>query len=183
MPKSPSGPPGLWLADRMMPPWVWYLRITWETAGVDSSPPWPTSALWHAVGRGHAQDDLYRLAVVVAAVAADAPGCRRSGPAGCRRWPGRNFPGNAGVWKTVDLLAQAGGAGPLVVEGRRGAGRKFRSWLVFPRGFEAVKLIDQYFTIPLRSGHPRSGQNRRRALTRELEISRESPSWKVSDLQ
>ena len=34
MPKSPSGPPGLWLADRMMPPKALYLRIRCEAAGV-----------------------------------------------------------------------------------------------------------------------------------------------------
>ena len=43
MPKSPSGPPGLWLADRMMPPHVEYFRITQEAAGVESMPPLPTS--------------------------------------------------------------------------------------------------------------------------------------------
>ena len=42
MPKSPSGPPGLWLAERMMPPAVPFLRMRWEAAGVESSPPWPT---------------------------------------------------------------------------------------------------------------------------------------------
>ncbi|MNU00536.1 hypothetical protein D3C72_2436860 [compost metagenome] len=42
-PKSPSGPPGLWLADRMMPPEAWRLRITQLTAGVDRMPPCPTS--------------------------------------------------------------------------------------------------------------------------------------------
>ena len=42
MPKSPSGPPGLWLAERMMPPKARYLRIRCEAAGVESSPPRPT---------------------------------------------------------------------------------------------------------------------------------------------
>jgi hypothetical protein len=43
MPKSPSGPPGLWLADRISPPNAPRRRITVLTAGVDSSPPRPTS--------------------------------------------------------------------------------------------------------------------------------------------
>ncbi len=42
MPKSPSGPPGLWLADRTTPPIAPYLRITQEAAGVESRPPRPT---------------------------------------------------------------------------------------------------------------------------------------------
>ena len=42
MPKSPSGPPGLWLADRMMPPKAPRLRIRFEAAGVDRMPPCPT---------------------------------------------------------------------------------------------------------------------------------------------
>ena len=36
------GPPGLWLAERMMPPAVRFLRMRWEAAGVESRPPWPT---------------------------------------------------------------------------------------------------------------------------------------------
>ena len=43
MPKSPSGPPGLWLAERMMPPIAPCFRITQEAAGVESKPPRPTS--------------------------------------------------------------------------------------------------------------------------------------------
>lgn len=38
MPKSPLGPPGLWLAVRIMPPTAFILRITQETAGVDMMP-------------------------------------------------------------------------------------------------------------------------------------------------
>ena len=41
MPKSPSGPPGLWLAERMMPP-APCSRIRCDAAGVDSKPPCPT---------------------------------------------------------------------------------------------------------------------------------------------
>lgn len=41
MPKSPLGPPGLWLAVRIMPPTAFILRITQETAGVDMMPFWP----------------------------------------------------------------------------------------------------------------------------------------------
>src|SRR3546814_7095329 len=37
-PKSPSGPPGLWLAERMRPPSVLRARITAEAAGVDRMP-------------------------------------------------------------------------------------------------------------------------------------------------
>ena len=43
MPKSPSGPPGLWLADRMMPPKACRTRIRFEAAGVDRMPPRPTT--------------------------------------------------------------------------------------------------------------------------------------------
>jgi len=42
MPKSSSGPPGLWLADRMMPPSVSFSRIRCEAAGVDKRPFCPT---------------------------------------------------------------------------------------------------------------------------------------------
>jgi hypothetical protein len=42
IPKSPSGPPGLWLADRMIPPSAPRWRIRFEAAGVDKSPPCPT---------------------------------------------------------------------------------------------------------------------------------------------
>jgi len=36
---------GLWLAERMMPPKVWYFRMTQEAAGVDRMPPQPTMTL------------------------------------------------------------------------------------------------------------------------------------------
>ena len=41
-PKSPSAPPGLWLAESMIPPQTPYLRMTHEAAGVDRMPPRPT---------------------------------------------------------------------------------------------------------------------------------------------
>jgi hypothetical protein len=43
MPKSPSGPPRLWLAERMIPPTAPRLRMMQEAAGVDRMPPVPTS--------------------------------------------------------------------------------------------------------------------------------------------
>jgi len=43
MPKSPSGPPGLWLAERMIPPLALRSRIMSEAAGVERMPPWPTT--------------------------------------------------------------------------------------------------------------------------------------------
>ena len=43
MPKSPSAPAGLWLAERMRPPSVPRARITAEAAGVERSPFRPTS--------------------------------------------------------------------------------------------------------------------------------------------
>ena len=43
MPKSSVGPPGLWLAERMMPPKARCLRMTLEAAGVERMPPRPTS--------------------------------------------------------------------------------------------------------------------------------------------
>jgi hypothetical protein len=42
-PKSPLGPPGLWLADRMMPPSALRARITQDAAGVERIPPRPTT--------------------------------------------------------------------------------------------------------------------------------------------
>ena len=44
MPKSSSGPPGLWLAVKMKPPYAsppCLLRIIAETAGVDRRPSFP----------------------------------------------------------------------------------------------------------------------------------------------
>jgi hypothetical protein len=38
-PKSPSGPPGLWLAERITPPIAWCWRIRLEAAGVERMPP------------------------------------------------------------------------------------------------------------------------------------------------
>lgn len=38
MPKTPSGPPGLWLALRIIPPMALYFLITQEMAGVDIIP-------------------------------------------------------------------------------------------------------------------------------------------------
>ena len=42
IPKSPAGPPGLWLADRMIPPTAPFFRIRLLAAGVDRIPPRPT---------------------------------------------------------------------------------------------------------------------------------------------
>lgn len=52
MPKSPLGPPGLWLAVRIMPPTAFILRITQETAGVDMMPFWPITR-WPICRREH----------------------------------------------------------------------------------------------------------------------------------
>ncbi len=38
MPKSPSGPPGLWLADKIIPPKASWRRITHDAAGVERIP-------------------------------------------------------------------------------------------------------------------------------------------------
>jgi len=38
IPKSLSGPPGLWLAVKIMPPVAFLFLIRCDTAGVDSSP-------------------------------------------------------------------------------------------------------------------------------------------------
>ena len=43
IPKSSSGPPGLWLADSTSPPSAPRVRITLEAAGVDRMPPCPTT--------------------------------------------------------------------------------------------------------------------------------------------
>jgi hypothetical protein len=42
MPKSLSGPPGLWLAVSRIPPFALYLRMMLETAGVDRIESFPT---------------------------------------------------------------------------------------------------------------------------------------------
>lgn len=52
MPKSSSGPPGLWLAVKMKPPNAFMYegprsRITAETAGVDNRPPCMAQARTH----------------------------------------------------------------------------------------------------------------------------------------
>ena len=44
-PKSSSGPPGLWLADMMMPPSVLLRRIKWLAAGVERTAFCPTITL------------------------------------------------------------------------------------------------------------------------------------------
>lgn len=38
MPKSPSGPPGLWLAVRIIPPIALIFLMTQDAAGVDMMP-------------------------------------------------------------------------------------------------------------------------------------------------
>lgn len=52
MPKSPSGPPGLWLAVRMIPPMALYFLITQEMAGLDIIPwcPMIRRPTWGNVG-------------------------------------------------------------------------------------------------------------------------------------
>ncbi len=116
MPKSPSGPPGLWLADRMMPPKQACLRITALTAGVDSSPPRPTSTLPMPFAAA-----MHRMVCTAARL------WKRPSPPTTRVWP-------RAVRKDVeqrldevlqivrllehaDFLAQAGGAGTLAGEG------------------------------------------------------------------
>ena len=63
-PKSPSGPPGLWLADRMIPPMAFLLRIRWDAAGGDDYFPQP-------MGGCHAQDHIDGTHVAVTTVAAN----------------------------------------------------------------------------------------------------------------
>jgi len=41
IPKSPPGPPGLWLAVRMIPPLAFIFLMMQETAGVDRIPLCP----------------------------------------------------------------------------------------------------------------------------------------------
>lgn len=60
MPKSPLGPPGLWLAVRIMPPTAFILRIIQETAGVDMMPFWPITR-WPICRREHASYDWHNL--------------------------------------------------------------------------------------------------------------------------
>ncbi len=49
MPKSSWGPPGLWLAVRMKPPYAsppLRVLMTADAAGVDNRPPRPTQTWW-----------------------------------------------------------------------------------------------------------------------------------------
>ena len=71
MPKSPSAPPGLWLADRMMPPSV--LRVADHGRGRRrrQQPVPPDHDAGSPVRRGHLQDGLDRRFIEVAPVAAD----------------------------------------------------------------------------------------------------------------
>lgn len=59
MPKSPLGPPGLWLAVRMIPPTAFNLQITQDTAGVDMIPFCPITSwpIWNI--RGYMKGGLY----------------------------------------------------------------------------------------------------------------------------
>jgi hypothetical protein len=77
MPKSPSGPPGLWLAERMIAPKALRLRTTQLAAGVERMPRPRGEHTADAVRRRHAQDRLDRAVVVEAAVAADDEGAAR----------------------------------------------------------------------------------------------------------
>jgi hypothetical protein len=96
IPKSPSGPPGLWLADRI-------------SALADDHPA-------EAIGRRHADRRLDHGAVVVAAVAAD----HQRLPLAPVQHVEHGLDEILGIMRLLedlDLLAQAGGAGLLIVEG------------------------------------------------------------------
>ena len=71
MPKSPSGPPGLWLADSTSPPMAPRLRMRLEAAGVDRMPPWPTTTFAKPLAAAMRIGGLDRLAIEKAAIAAD----------------------------------------------------------------------------------------------------------------
>ncbi len=119
MPKSPSGPPGLWLADRMMPPKAFLWRMRFEAAGVDRMPPCPTITRPKPLAAAISHRGLNGLAVEVSAVAADhqvlafeaveAVEDRLDEVLDVMR-----------LLEMRDLLAQPRGAGLLVVEGRGG---------------------------------------------------------------
>ena len=115
MPKSPCGPPGLWLAERMMPPNALRPRITAEAAGVESRPPWPDQHPAEAVGRGHPDHLLDDLAVVVAAVAADHEGLALEALEAVEDRLDEVLD-IVRLLEHRDLLAQARGAGLLVGE-------------------------------------------------------------------
>ena len=70
-PKSPFGPPGLWLADRTMPPRAACLRMTQDIAGVERSPLRPSKHAADAIGRGHAKNNLDGFAIVEPSVPAN----------------------------------------------------------------------------------------------------------------
>jgi hypothetical protein len=114
-PKSSSGPPGLWLADRMMPPSVWCLRIRLEAAGVDRIASCPDDHLGRAVGGGHAQDHLRGAVVEIAPVAAQHEGLARRA---ADRVEDRLHEVLEIMWLHEDrgLLAQAAGAGLLALD-------------------------------------------------------------------
>ena len=115
MPKSPSGPPGLWLADRMMPPAAFRLRMRFEAAGVDRMPDHDAA---EAVRRRHADGEADDLAVEEAAVAADHQ--RRAGLAlGDVEDRLDEVLGVMRLLEMGHLLAQARCSRLLVVERRR----------------------------------------------------------------
>jgi hypothetical protein len=112
MPKSPSGPPGLWLAESTMPPKAPCLRITQLTAGVERMPPRPTNTFCHLVCGGHAQDGLDRGAVEVTAVAPEHEGAAAAIAQGQEYRLDEVFE-VAGLLELGHLLAQTRGAGTL----------------------------------------------------------------------
>ena len=115
MPKSPFGPPGLWLAERMMPPKAWCSRMTWRGGGGREDAALADQHPAEAVGGGHLQRDLDDLAVVVAAVAADHEGLAREALQAVED----RLDEVLDVVRLLEvrhLLAQARGAGLLVVD-------------------------------------------------------------------
>ena len=72
-PKSPFGPPGLWLADRTIPPVAWRCRIRLEAAGVEDAAG-GDDHLVQAMGGAHPQDHINSPAVAVTAVSPEHQG-------------------------------------------------------------------------------------------------------------
>ena len=128
MPKSSSGPPGLWLAERMMPPLVLVFADKagggrrGEQAALANNDP------GHAVGSRHAQNDLDRMAVVITAVTAENQRAALEVRLGVEDRLDKVFQ-VMGRLENPDLFAQTGGAGALVGKGPGADGRDIHAGL------------------------------------------------------
>ena len=95
-----------------MPPWVLYLRIRQEAAGSGEDAATPHQGPCDTVGGGHAQDELDRLTVVEAPVAAHHQGAAVEAILGVENGLDEVLQVMR-LLEDLDLLAQPGGPGAL----------------------------------------------------------------------